>query len=72
MEQFLADVRAYAAACGLEPGTVVQRAGGVSGSSWGKWESGDGSPTLRTADRIRAYMQANPPPVATVAERDAA
>jgi hypothetical protein len=51
MEQFMADVRAYAARFGITPSTVIQKAG-----------VGDGSPTLRTVDRLRAYMAKNPPP----------
>lgn len=61
MEQFLSDVEAYAAACGLRPTTVVQRAVGASGAAWRKWKSGS-SCSLITADRVRAYMAANPPP----------
>lgn len=60
MEQFLSEVERYAAACGLKPGTVVQRAGGASGAAWEKWKTG-GSCSMRTADRIRAYMHDNPP-----------
>jgi hypothetical protein len=71
MEQFIAEVEAYAAACGLRPGTVVQRAAGLGGSSWRKWQDG-GSPTLRTVDQIRAYMAANPPPALATPSEDAA
>lgn len=62
MEQFIAEVEAYAAAVGLEPSTVVQRAAGVSGAIWKRWKSGEASCTLTTADRVRAYMAENPPP----------
>jgi hypothetical protein len=68
MEEFIAQVEAYAAACGVKPTTVVQRAASVGGSAWDRWTSG-GSPTLATADKIRAYMAANPPPPS---EKDAA
>lgn len=61
MEQFLEEVEAYADACGLKPGTVVQRACGASGRDWSKWKSGRGSCSLVTADRIRAYIAENPP-----------
>lgn len=60
MEQFLTDVEAYAAACGLQPTTVVQRAVGASGAAWRKWKSG-ASCSLATADRVRAYIACNPP-----------
>lgn len=61
MEQFLQAVRDYAAADGVQPSTVLQRAVGLSGSVWQRWEEGKGSPTLKTADRIMAYMKDNPP-----------
>ncbi|MDP1872117.1 MAG: hypothetical protein Q8K61_10905 [Gallionella sp.] len=68
MEQFITDVEAYAAACGVKPTTVVQRAAGVSGAAWGRWEAG-GSCTLVTADKVRAYMRDNP---ASPQDKDAA
>lgn len=61
MEQFLSEIEAYAAARGIQPTTVVQRAVGASGATWRKWKSG-ASCSLVTADRLRAYMAANPPP----------
>ena len=57
-------VRAYAAALGIQPSTVVQRAAKVGGSAWAKWEVGERSPTLRTADKILKYMDENPVPAA--------
>ncbi len=66
-------VHTYAAALGVKPSTVVQRAAKLGGAAWAKWEAGDGSPTLRTADMILKYMEENPAPVlptATVADGD--
>lgn len=62
MEQFLAKVRAYAAARNLSPSTIAQRAGGgaVNGATWARWESGAGSPTLLTADKVLKYIADNP------------
>jgi len=60
MEDFVQEVENYASALGLHPSTVVQRSGAGGGSSWGRWLNG-GSCSMRTADRIRAYMRANPP-----------
>lgn len=57
-------VRTYADALGVRPSTVVQRAAKVGGVAWAKWEAGDGSPTLRTADKILKYMEENPVPAA--------
>lgn len=63
MEQFLKEVCAYAERVGLSPSTVIQRAGAGGGGTWAKWESGKGSPTLMTADRVRKYMIDNLPEV---------
>lgn len=54
------NVRAYADALGVRPSTVVQRAAQVGGAVWAKWEAGDGTPTLRTADKILKYIADNP------------
>ena len=62
MEQFLSDLRTYAAAFGLRPTTIIQRAGCGSGGTWAKWDGGKSSPTLLTADRLRKYMADNPAP----------
>ena len=60
MEQFMEEVRAYADALGVQPSTVVQRAAKLGGAAWAKWEAGDGSPTLRTADKILKYIKEHP------------
>lgn len=62
MEQFLEELRAYAAALGIKPATVVQKAECGGGTTWGRWEVRESSPTLFTVDKIRAYMAANPAP----------
>lgn len=64
MDEFMREIEAYAAACGVQPSTVVQNAGGGSGVAWARWKAG-GSCSMRTADRIRAFMAKNPPPSAT-------
>jgi hypothetical protein len=61
MEQFLIDVQNYAAAAGRSPVWVLKRAVGASGTKWAEWQAGESSPTMATADRIRAWMAANPP-----------
>lgn len=71
MEQFIAEIEAYAAACGLKPTTVVQGAAGVSGAAWDRWKAG-GSCTMRTADRIRDYIRENPAPSPNQSPADAA
>lgn len=66
MEQFIAEVEAYATLWGLKPTTIVQRAAGVSGAAWNKWTQPGGSCTMVTADKVRAYMAANPVPSAQI------
>lgn len=56
-------VRAYADALGVQPSTVVQRSAGLGGVAWARWEAGDGSPTMRTADKILKYIEDNPVPI---------
>ena len=67
----MAEVRAYAVQFGIAPSTVIQKAGAGGGGVWAKWESGGGSPTLRTVDRLRRYMADNPPPAAAATDRPA-
>ena len=64
MEQFLAELEAYASGLDISPSTVIQRAGVGSGSTWRRWRDGKGSPTLVTVDKLRAYMADNPLPPA--------
>lgn len=66
MDQFLSEIRTYAAALGVKPGTVLHKACQLGGGTWEKWLAGTASPTMRTADRIREYMRANPPAPASV------
>jgi hypothetical protein len=61
MEQLMKEIRAYAASRGIKPATVLQIAGGLGGMVWAKWEAGSATCTLSMADRLRAYMAANPP-----------
>ncbi len=63
MEQFMAEVRAYAAAIGVLPTTIIQRADAGNGSTWSKWEAG-GTATHRTTDKVRSYIAAHPAPAA--------
>lgn len=61
MEQFMAEVRAYAAAIGVLPTTIIQRADAGNGSTWAKWGAG-GTATHRTTDKVRSYMAEHPIP----------
>ena len=69
MDEFLAEVRAYARNLGVRPTTVVQRAANVSGLTWANWSRRLSSPTARTMDRVRLYMRENPPLAVTVEAR---
>ncbi len=63
MNEFLEKVRAFAEAHNIHPSTVVQRGGKLGGAVWSRWEAGEGSPTLKTADKILRYMEKNSAPV---------
>ncbi len=61
MEQFLTEVREYAALKGILPSTVLQKGAELSGTTWDKWVAGSAVPTMKTVDRLRAFMAANAP-----------
>ena len=71
MDQFLRKVRAYAEALGVHPSTVVQRAAKLGGAAWAKWEAGEGSPTLHTADKILKYIDEHPAPISAASAESA-
>lgn len=61
MEEFIAEVEAYAESHGILPSTVVQKAKCGNGGTWSKWiSSTKGGPGMHTVDRLREYMAANP------------
>lgn len=62
MDEFIQSVRSYADALGITPSTVTQRAAGVGGSTWVKWERRTSFPTLKTVDKILNYIEENPAP----------
>lgn len=64
MEKLIAEIQTYATARGIKPATVLQLAAGLSGTTWEKWVSGQSSCSLRTAERVRDYVLANPVPEA--------
>ncbi|RAP39463.1 hypothetical protein BYZ73_20410 [Rhodovulum viride] len=65
MEQFIAEIEAYAAACSKTPQKVLRDAIGANWGQWDSWKSGDGSPTMKVVDRLRDYMLAHPAPAST-------
>jgi len=60
MDQLMQEIETYASARRILPATVVQAATGHSGTTWAKWKSG-ATCSVRTAEKLRAYMAANPP-----------
>ncbi len=60
MEQFIAELEAYAQACGWKPSTLCQKINS-NAKLYKRLKSG-GSCTLKTVEKYRAYMAANPPP----------
>lgn len=72
MEQFIRDIETYAEAVGRKPQAVLRAAVGASWGAWDSWRSGESSPTMIVADRIRDYMKANPPPPQSEPEKDVA
>lgn len=61
MEKLIADISAYSASVGRKPQTVIRAATGHGWGVWDAWCAGRSSPTVAMADRIYAYMAANPP-----------
>ncbi|AEM40553.1 hypothetical protein KvSKV_05765 [Ketogulonicigenium vulgare] len=61
MEQFVTEVEAYAKAVGRPPQSILKSAVRASWRVWQAWLDGKSSPTMAVADRVRAYMAANPP-----------
>jgi hypothetical protein len=59
-QQLVAEIEAYAEAVGMAVSTICKKAGGNS-EIVRKIRRG-GTVTLPIADRIRAYIAANPPP----------
>ncbi|RBO51962.1 hypothetical protein DSD19_17725 [Rhodovulum sp. BSW8] len=62
MEEFLAEIEAYAAACSKTPQKVLRDAIGAGWGQWGSWKSRESSPTMLTADKLRDYMRDHPAP----------
>ena len=74
MEQLILEIEEYCRARQIAPQKLLRDSIKATWGLWQKWTDGDASPTMKVADRIRAYMAANPPPseVPRTAEEDAA
>lgn len=60
MEQLISDIEAYCAARGVQPQRLLRDAINATWNLWQKWKDGEASPTMKVADRLRAYMAENP------------
>lgn len=60
MEQLIEEVEAYCAARGIAPQRLLRDAVKATWPLWKKWKDGESSPTMKVADRVRAYMAENP------------
>ena len=73
MEKLIADITAYAAATDRKPQWVLRQSYGAGWGVWAQWCAGEKSPTVAVADRIYAFMAANPPkPAEDARQEDAA
>lgn len=68
MEKFLAEIEAYASAADTSPQSVLRRSCGYGWDVWSNWKAGQSSPTMASADRVRAWMASNPPKAEEAAE----
>lgn len=56
MEQFITEIKQFADRHGISPAIVIRRSVDATRAQWESWEAGRSSPTLRVADKIRAWM----------------
>ncbi|MFE3839604.1 hypothetical protein [Pseudogemmobacter sonorensis] len=56
MEQLISEVEAYCAAEGISPQKLLRDALNAKWGQWQDWKDGKSSPTMKVADRLRAYM----------------
>jgi hypothetical protein len=57
MEDFIRDIEAFAAEHGIAPQKLLRDAVSAEWGRWERWKTGDASPTMITADKVRAYMK---------------
>ncbi|KEP68402.1 hypothetical protein DL1_11845 [Thioclava dalianensis] len=60
MEQLIIEIQTYAARANMKPQAVIRAAINAKWNAWDGWVARTSSPTLATADRIRAWMAAHP------------
>lgn len=73
MEQLILEIEEYCSAKQIAPQKLLRDTINATWGLWQKWKDSEASPTMKVADRIRAYMAANPPAVpSTPTAEDAA
>jgi hypothetical protein len=70
MEQFITEIESYCAAKGIAPQKLLRDVLKSSWRIWDEWKSGKSSPTLASADRVRAHMAQNPAPARDVQDSE--
>ncbi len=72
MERLILDIEAFCAEFKITPQKLLRDAIKAEWGRWQKWKAGEASPTMITADAIRAYMAALRAKRATGKQEDAA
>lgn len=57
MEEFIQDIEAFCAETGISPQRLLRDAMNAEWGRWALWKAGESSPTMLTADKVRAFMQ---------------
>lgn len=57
MEEFIRNIETFAAEHGITPQKLLRDAMNAEWGRWALWKAGDASPTMITADKVRAYMK---------------
>lgn len=58
MEKLISEIQDHAARQGVSPQKFLRDVIGASWNTWSKWLSGESSPTMAVADRIRSHIAA--------------
>jgi len=59
MEQLISDIETYCTSRGISPQKLLREAINAKWGQWQDWKDGKASPTVATADRLRAFMAEN-------------
>lgn len=69
MEQLILEIETYCLSQDAVPQKLLRDVISAKWGTWQTWKDGTSSPTMRTADRIRAHMLENPPQPAACAAK---